>query len=220
MLKFLLFILLSAMVHIMMFGINNMTIFEINENKEQGRSSLVVELLAKDKQKKSSILLKKNKTSVVSAQVADALKVENRVEKKPIESPKNTTVNHMVTHEVIKKNLLPSLSKTHFPNKKINSKLPNNNEKIKTLLNKAISKYFYYPKSARRKNRQGKVILAFVINNNGLIEHVRVDTSSGYAVLDEAAIKAFKKVEVSESLANIIMGVGKEYTLPIIYKLN
>jgi protein TonB len=44
-----------------------------------------------------------------------------------------------------------------------------------------------YPDIARRQNLQGTVVLAFVVERDGSIQHVAVIESSGYAVLDEAA---------------------------------
>jgi len=229
--------LVSIMLHIAVLGINNKAIFEVSENKEQGGSSLMIELSNSEVQKLPSTMLRKHKNSVEHDTVINHVKVGNEIvkdekiiEKNQAVSTRNVTLIDRIRRDEIKR---PSLDNVMLADKKIvfkdknkkkdrNMKLNSSvdNEKIKTLLDKALSKHFYYPKSARRKNRQGKVILAFTINSNGLIEHVRVDMSSGYTVLDEAAIKAFKKIEMNEFLANVLLGTTTEYTLPISYRLN
>jgi TonB family protein len=50
-----------------------------------------------------------------------------------------------------------------------------------------------YPDTARRQNLQGKVVVAVVVERDGSIQHTAVIESSGYAVLDEAAMTWIKK---------------------------
>jgi periplasmic protein TonB len=47
-----------------------------------------------------------------------------------------------------------------------------------------------YPPDAQRTRREGRVLLAVVVNINGTVEHVRVSETSGHADLDQAALDA------------------------------
>ena len=54
-----------------------------------------------------------------------------------------------------------------------------------------------YPKGARQRGEQGDVILEIRVNAEGTVDDVRVATSSGFAELDEAAVKAAKAAKFS-----------------------
>lgn len=49
-----------------------------------------------------------------------------------------------------------------------------------------------YPALARRRHLQGNVILEVLVNKNGRVEELFVKESSGYKVLDRAALKAVR----------------------------
>lgn len=65
---------------------------------------------------------------------------------------------------------------------------------IISLLKDKIKQHFYYPKIAQRQNWQGKVLLVFDINTHGLIKNITVKQSSGYSILDNAAMASLTKV--------------------------
>jgi periplasmic protein TonB len=50
-----------------------------------------------------------------------------------------------------------------------------------------------YPDQARRWHQQGIVTLALFINEHGALERVEIIKSSGYSLLDAAAVKAMKQ---------------------------
>ena len=54
-----------------------------------------------------------------------------------------------------------------------------------------------YPKGARQRGEQGDVILEIRVNAEGTVDDVKVATSSGFAELDEAAMKAAKAAKFS-----------------------
>ncbi len=66
--------------------------------------------------------------------------------------------------------------------------------RIISLLKDKFKQHFYYPKIAQRQNWQGKVLLVFDINTHGLIKNITVQQSSGYSILDNAAMRALTKV--------------------------
>ncbi len=60
------------------------------------------------------------------------------------------------------------------------------------LLKDKIQNVWVYPEQARLKNQQGTLLVKFGINKNGSLAYATVIRSSGYPILDEAAIKAIK----------------------------
>lgn len=61
---------------------------------------------------------------------------------------------------------------------------------IQLVLNKEAKKH--YPTSARKRRQKGIVVVSFVYDN-GVCKNIKVVKSSGYDVLDEAAIKSVAK---------------------------
>ncbi len=75
-----------------------------------------------------------------------------------------------------------------------------------------------YPSSARLNGQEGKVILKAVIRSDGQLADVFVQKSSGYSVLDAAAIEAVKlacPLEMKHALGKPLIVVS----LPIVYSL-
>jgi len=56
-----------------------------------------------------------------------------------------------------------------------------------------IERHKEYPFWARRYGIEGKVIVAFSLKRNGQLERLKIKKSSGYSLLDKAAIKAIKR---------------------------
>jgi periplasmic protein TonB len=52
-----------------------------------------------------------------------------------------------------------------------------------------------YPEIARKRNFQGTAVILALVNEKGSVEEARVETSSGHALLDNAAITAVKSWE-------------------------
>lgn len=75
-----------------------------------------------------------------------------------------------------------------------------------------------YPNSARMNGQEGKVILKAVIRSDGQLADVFVHKSSGYSVLDDAAIEAVKRacpLDMKHTLGKPQIVVS----LPIVYSL-
>jgi TonB family protein len=90
---------------------------------------------------------------------------------------------------------------------------------IRARLNTDLARYFNYPYVARLRGWEGTVLLAFNIEANGRLESIRVARSSGFAVLDDSALSALRKVErLAETIAWF---QGHELTMqiPVIYRL-
>ncbi len=50
-----------------------------------------------------------------------------------------------------------------------------------------------YPRLARKRGQQGTVILGVLVNREGRVDDLQVEESSGYGLLDRAALKAVRK---------------------------
>jgi len=61
-----------------------------------------------------------------------------------------------------------------------------------------------YPRSARRLGLEGAVLLEVRVSARGTVEGLRVQQSSGYAVLDQAALKAVKGWRFRPALAGAV----------------
>jgi len=90
--------------------------------------------------------------------------------------------------------------------------------RIISIIYKELSQHFIYPKLAQKRNWQGKVMLSLRVTANGKINNVRIKNSSGYSVLDQAAINSLIKVgylpQVSSWLPYDI-----DLKLPVLYQL-
>lgn len=60
-------------------------------------------------------------------------------------------------------------------------------------LRERIEELKRYPAMARMNNWQGKVVLKFVVKEDGTVENLEVVQSSGHAVLDEAAMDTIRR---------------------------
>ncbi len=71
-----------------------------------------------------------------------------------------------------------------------------------------------YPERARRMGWQGKVLLSFIVRENGSIDDVKVVTSSGFPVLDENARETIVRTSFRKKVP-----VKLYVLLPVEYKL-
>ena len=56
-----------------------------------------------------------------------------------------------------------------------------------------IEKAKRYPREARRKGREGKVVLSFQINRKGEVGEIKLVQSSGYRELDEEGMTTIRR---------------------------
>ncbi len=81
-----------------------------------------------------------------------------------------------------------------------------------------VAELKHYPNSARMNGQEGKVILKAVIRSDGYLADVSVQKSSGYSVLDAAAIESVKLA----CPLHMKRAIGKPQivvSLPIVYSL-
>lgn len=90
--------------------------------------------------------------------------------------------------------------------------------RVISIIYKELNQYFTYPKLAQKRNWQGKVLLSLRVNSNGKINNVKIHSSSGYKVLDQAAIESLLKVEYLPKISSWLP-YDINLKLPVVYQL-
>jgi TonB family protein len=68
---------------------------------------------------------------------------------------------------------------------------PSVSERQMAAIREKLSEYVFYPEQAKRLGLEGTVTLFVELSEDGRVEDVRVVASSGYPILDNAAVKGF-----------------------------
>lgn len=78
-----------------------------------------------------------------------------------------------------------------------------------------FARHFHYPPLARQRGWEGRVVLDFRIDGDGRLQAQRVARTSGFAVLDQAALNSLKRVE----RVNVAGGAPLDMQIPVLYRL-
>jgi len=90
--------------------------------------------------------------------------------------------------------------------------------RVASILYKELNQYFTYPRIAIKRNWQGKVLLSLRVTSTGEIKNIQLNNSSGYDVLDQAAINSLSKVDQLPEISSWLpFDIDLEF--PVIYKL-
>ena len=76
-----------------------------------------------------------------------------------------------------------------------------------------------YPPAARRAGQQGTVTLSFTIGSSGAVISARIAKSSGYILLDNAALSAIRSWRFKPARNALDEAVSYSYTLPVPFRL-
>lgn len=152
--------------------------------------------------------------------------IKNNVEVPKLELQK-TMQNNNKNNSIVKQNISNKKSKKVISNKISNDKnIQKNIQKIKQVkkenwqqqIKKQFSKLkkqqLFYPIVAIQNNIQGIVEVKILLDNNGNVMVCRIENSSGYEILDIAALKAVKTLKSLEENA------PREFILPVRFSLN
>jgi periplasmic protein TonB len=74
-----------------------------------------------------------------------------------------------------------------------------------------------YPLLARRKGWEGTVVIEIHVSGSGRVEQARVEKSSGYAILDGAALGAIRSWRIA--LNGRLEEADLRFRIPVIFKL-
>lgn len=93
-------------------------------------------------------------------------------------------------------------------------------ERVRDHIASRLAEHFRYPRLARQRGWEGRVVLAFRVQADGRLSDIRVAESSGRAILDEAAVRALRRVGRVPELGERA-GVGPlALELPVTYRLH
>ena len=82
-----------------------------------------------------------------------------------------------------------------------------------------IARHKIYPEAARKSRASGEAVLAFHVTRSGAVSDVRVLKSSGYAVLDGAALDVMRRANPVPALPRELKGETFEFSLPMRFSL-
>lgn len=89
----------------------------------------------------------------------------------------------------------------------------------KPSLRRLIERQKKYPSRARRRGDEGVVVVSFVVSASGQISNVKVKTSSGSRILDNAAMNTVKKVSGKLPFSADIQQRQLAFNVPLTYRL-
>ena len=152
--------------------------------------------------------------TTVSAQA----KVDSRTSHKLVEKTDTATARTSPVLPPSKETQqVASATEDGAPAQKSTTAILNESERLRLLgrIRLALADHFRYPLQARRLGWQGEVVLAFRLEADGRILDARIARSSGYRVLDHAALDALDKVKGMRHEGQR----GINLQLPVIYRL-
>ena len=82
-----------------------------------------------------------------------------------------------------------------------------------------FKKYKFYPEMARKQRLTGTVMLAVDIRRDGVVEDVRVDQTSGSAMLDQAAVQSARRASPVPPFPPDVMASSRRLIIPYRYQL-
>ena len=94
----------------------------------------------------------------------------------------------------------------------------NQDQHLRTSVMELIASKLNYPAIARRKGWQGIVRLELRIEADGRISNLQIDATSGYSVLDEAALQSLQLANVPDA-TQWLGGKAIDLVVPVEYRL-
>jgi protein TonB len=95
---------------------------------------------------------------------------------------------------------------------------PASQARLEQSLQRALLSHFTYPRRARKHGWQGSLKLGLRIESNGELTNIRVIESSGYNVLDRAALESARKIRILES-HHVAESEPREMVIPVEFRL-
>lgn len=86
-------------------------------------------------------------------------------------------------------------------------------------LQTGLSRYLVYPPLARSRGWEGTVLLELRVESDGHLDKIRVERSSGYAVLDHSALNSLNRLGRLAEASAWLDGRSVDMQLPVIYRL-
>lgn len=84
----------------------------------------------------------------------------------------------------------------------------------------AMLPYFHYPLFARQQGWQGEVRVAVHIARDGRLSNLRLARTSGFALLDAAALDSLEKIrQLPDATPTLLDASGVDLNVPVVYRL-
>jgi|GEM_PF-2145578 len=84
----------------------------------------------------------------------------------------------------------------------------------------AMLPYFHYPLFARQQGWQGEVRVAVHIARDGSLSNLRLARTSGYPILDAAALGSLEKIRrLPDATTTLLDASGFDLNVPVVYRL-
>lgn len=131
----------------------------------------------------------------------------------PPEIQTQLTKTNPATKKPAQKEIKSKISLSPIKNQQAESKA-----RVISVIYQELNQHFTYPKLAQKRNWQGKVLLSLQVSTNGKINNVQIHKSSGYSVLDQAAIDSLIKVGYLPQISSWLP-YDINLKLPVIYQL-
>lgn len=155
----------------------------------------------------------KNKKPVQAKKAKSEPKVE------VVKEPKEVTP--VVVQAALESKPTPELQQT---SQAANNPLAEQKDRYLSALFQAIAKQQQYPRSAQRRGQEGRVLAGFSVQPDGQFIDVNITESSGYRVLDKAALQAVKRASgfapLPEALLNAALSQAWAIQVPMEFRLN
>lgn len=90
---------------------------------------------------------------------------------------------------------------------------------LRNRLHHALIAHFEYPLAARRRGWEGVVHIGLRVESDGKLSGLRLTGSSGYALLDHAALKSLGRVGRLPDVASSLEGRQFDMVVPVRYQL-
>lgn len=164
----------------------------------------------------STITLPGSTGSVMVVQIKN--KQASKTIKKDNKTNNNTKALKNITKKIIQADYKSKKTSSLLEVASINNPPEKSKAYIASIIYKELNQYFTYPRLAVKRNWQGKVILSLRVTSSGKIKNIQVNHSSGYDILDQAAINSLSKVEQLPEISSWLpFDIDLEF--PVIYKL-
>lgn len=92
-------------------------------------------------------------------------------------------------------------------------------QKVRAELFRALLPYFEYPAVARRRGWQGRVKIGLLVEADGDLSGIHLVESSGYALLDKAAVEDVLELNSVPAAAQWLNGDEMDIVFPVSYRL-
>lgn len=145
-----------------------------------GTQKLSISLISSDTNADTRADTKTNINSTIKTQTPRQIPVKIATEKKPIQTIAATHKLAPATVNQLKQQPTPKITQRNF---------------LLGEIKHHLSRYLNYPVRAQRRGWQGEVMVGFHVDKQGFLHNVHLAQTSGYSLLDNAALSAIGKIK-------------------------